>query len=1314
MRRAAWAACLLLFAANAHAEDGYDLWLRYRPVEASWAARYRDFATEVVAAPGASLAAQELMRGISGLLGAAPAVARQVTRDGAIVLRTSGSAADLGAAVDLGAPLADLKAVGGAGYLIRSIQVHGHRATLIAANSNIGVLYGAFGLLRLMQTRQPLEAVNVRESPRLAHRVLDHWDNLDGTIERGYAGASIWDWRTLPDNLKPRYTDYARACASIGINGAVLNNVNADALSLTPPYLEKAAALARVFRPYGIKVYLSARFTAPIDIGGLKSADPLDEAVRSWWRNKVDEIYRTIPDFGGFLIKANSEGQPGPQDYGRSHADGANMLAAVLAPHGGIVMWRAFVYSAHQDADRARQAYDEFVPLDGQFAANVLLQVKNGPIDFQPREPGHPLFGAMPKTPLLLEVQITKEYLGFATHLVYLGPLYEEALRFDTFAKGAGSPIGSVIAGMAGVSNIGAARNWTGSQFDQANWYVFGRLAWNPALSSRAIAEEWVRMTFSNDARFVVPTVAMMMGSREAAVDYMTPLGLAHLMAAGQHYGPGPWQGGGARADWTPPYYHRADADGIGFDRSTSGSNAVLQYAQPLAAEFNDPKTTPEKYLLWFHHLSWDYPMPSGHTLWEELVMHYSRGVEYVRQMRRSWAALERYVDAERYAETAAFLAIQEKEARWWRDACIAYFQSLAKRALPAGFAQPAPPPPLLHEIFQDHAVLQRDRPIPVWGESSAGDRVSVSIADKTIEARADAAGHWQALLPPLHAGGPYVLTVRTQSGGAQSISDILVGDVFLCSGQSNMELPVASTLNYASEIARSANDRIRVLTVAHATSPQPLARFPGPVAWVAAGPESIGNFSAACYYFARELQKSVPVALGLIHSAWGGSRIEPWISERGLRKVGGFDSALELLHMYARNPQAGNDRLGEIWEQWWHAHARSTPWTESGADWREVPLPMRDWKTWGVPELAQHDGLVWFRRDVTLTAAQAAGAATLMLGGIDKVDETWVNGKPIGNSFGYGTERPYALPAGVLRAGDNSIVVNVSSNCCAAGMYGPPDHMMLRFAAGDAVPLGGQWHYKIVPESMGFPPRAPWQSVGGLTSIYNAMIAPLGAYGLRGVLWYQGESNAEEAAQYQTLLAALMGDWRRQFGTDLPYLIVELPNFGATPAAPTASDWANLREAQRRAVLNDAHAALAVTIDVGDARQLHPPDKQSVGARLARAARHVIYGEPVTASGPVPRGATRDGARVMVSFAAVDGALVAYSANRPTAFELCAGTQSSCRFVDATLQADQVVLDAGGVKDATRVRFCWGDAPICNLYDKSGLPAGPFEIAIQ
>jgi alpha-glucuronidase len=678
----------------AHAEDGYDLWLRYRPVEAPWLERYRTSVREIVQpAAGGNGAAKELRRALTGLLSTPPAIVKKPTRDGAVVLGTPTSSATVSQL------RLDLGGLGSEGYLLGSFMIDGHRTTVIAANTDAGVLYGTFQFLRLLQTRQPIDHLALRSSPRIQHRVLNHWDNLDGTVERGYAGASLWDWQKLPDYVAPRYTDYARACASIGINGTVLTNVNADALSLTPRYLEKAAALAGVFRPYALKVYLTARFTAPMEIGGLRTADPLDPDVRRWWQRKVDEIYRLIPDFGGLLVKANSEGQPGPQDYGRSHADGADMFAAALAPHGGIVMWRAFVYSNNASEDRAMQAFREFTPLDGKFDENVLLQVKNGPIDFQPREPVHPLFGAMPRTPLMLEVQITKEYLGFATHLVFLGPLYEEVLRTDTWAKGQGSTVGKVIdgslhgyahTGMAGVANIGADRNWSGSHFDQANWYAFGRFAWDPALGARGIAEEWVRMTFSNDPGFVGPAVAMMMGSREAAVDYMTPLGLAHLMASGHHYGPGAWQGGGPRADWTPPYYHRADARGIGFDRSIDGSDAVSQYSPPVAAMFNDPQRIPEKFLLWFHHRPWDYRMTSGATLWDELVMHYTRGVEYVGQMRKTWSGLAPYVDAERFSQTAAFLAIQEKEAEWWRDATLAYFQSLSGRPFPPGYAPPA------------------------------------------------------------------------------------------------------------------------------------------------------------------------------------------------------------------------------------------------------------------------------------------------------------------------------------------------------------------------------------------------------------------------------------------------------------------------------------------------------------------------------------------------------------------------------------------------------------------------------------------------
>jgi alpha-glucuronidase len=695
-----WVLCLalmvLLGVRPAHAEDGYDLWLRYHLLAPEQVKLYGNHASELIvgaATPTQAATRSELQRGLDGLLGRAMPLTDSATRDGAIIVGTPRSST-LIARLHL-----DTQGLGREGYVIRSMLVEGHAATVIAANEDIGALYGAFHFLRLLQTGQPIDHVGVREVPRVKLRVLNHWDYLNGQVERGYAGASIWDWWKLPDWHAPRYTDYARANASIGINGTVLDNVNAGATILTPVYLQKVAALADVFRPYGIRVYLSIRFSAPIEIGGLKTADPLDPQVQAWWRAKADEIYKAIPDLGGFLVKANSEGQPGPEDYKRSHADGANMLADALAPHGGVVMWRAFVYSQTNPDDRAKQAYDEFKPLDGRFRANVLVQVKNGAVDFQPREPFHPLFGAMPKTPLMMEFEITKEYLGFATHLVYLGPLYEEVLSADTMVHGKGSSVekvvdgsleGHALTGMAGVANIGTDRNWSGSDFNQANWYVFGRLAWNPSLSSRAIAEEWVRMTFSNNPSFVRPVVEMMMGSREAAVDYMTPLGLLHLMGPGHHYGPAPWDASESRADWRPVYYHRADHDGIGFDRSRGGSDAVDQYAPSLAARFNDVRQTPETYLLYFHHVPWDYRMRSGRTLWYELVAHYTQGVEDVRQMRDTWRHLDGYIDSERYNQVAAFLAIQEKEATWWRDACIAYFQSVSGLPLPPGYAPPA------------------------------------------------------------------------------------------------------------------------------------------------------------------------------------------------------------------------------------------------------------------------------------------------------------------------------------------------------------------------------------------------------------------------------------------------------------------------------------------------------------------------------------------------------------------------------------------------------------------------------------------------
>ena len=692
LRALGLALLLALLPAWAMAEDGHELWLRYRLLPTVARAQLLAGARAIVlASPGSATtqaAVAELQRGVAGLTGREPPRSAQVGA-GALVLTTRAQAP---AGLDL--PWAEL---GSEGYLLRRVKLQGRDVTMIAANGDVGLLYGSFAWLRAAQTGADLARLDERSAPKVVLRMLNHWDNLDRHVERGYAGASLWDWWKLPDILDPRYVDYARANASLGINGTVLNNVNAKAESLTAPYLAKAAALADQFRPYGIKVYLSARFSAPVELGGLKTADPLDPAVRAWWKAKADEVYRAIPDFGGFLVKANSEGQPGPQDYGRNHADGANMLAEALSAHGGVVLWRAFVYAADA-SDRAKQAFAEFQPLDGKFAPNVIVQVKNGPIDFQPREPFHPLFGAMPKTPLALELQITKEYLGFSTHLVHLGPLFQEVLQADTGRGGAvarvvdGSLEGHRLTAIAGVANIGTDRNWSGSQFDQANWYAFGRMAWDPDAKAAAVARDWVAQTFTTRPAARDEIVALMLASREAVVDYMTPLGLHHLMDTGHHYGPGPWVNNLERADWNPTYFHRAGRDGIGFDRTPTGSNAVAQYAPALARLWADPRSTPPELLLWFHHLPWDYAMPSGRSLWAELVYRYDRGVATVDDMGRRWAALRGDIDPERYAEVAAYLAVQAREARWWRDACIAYFQSASGLPLPASVRPPEKP----------------------------------------------------------------------------------------------------------------------------------------------------------------------------------------------------------------------------------------------------------------------------------------------------------------------------------------------------------------------------------------------------------------------------------------------------------------------------------------------------------------------------------------------------------------------------------------------------------------------------------------------
>ncbi|MFA5555406.1 MAG: alpha-glucuronidase family glycosyl hydrolase [Phycisphaerae bacterium] len=684
-------------------DDGYRLWLKYDTIQNEKLLKsYRSLISSVIV-PGQSemstIIREEISKGLAGLLGKEISVNKSSDRFGSLYICKAGESDVINKARLSG----KLNGLGSEGYIIQTAKLNNSKTILVCANDDNGLLYGMFAFLRLIQTGQSLENLNIISSPKIQYRLLNHWDNLNGTIERGYAGKSLWKWNELPDKIDERYKDYARANASIGINGTVLNNVNANPNILRPEYLKKTAALADVFRPYGIKVFLSVNFSSPISsefeidrnrrggIGDLPTSDPMNPKVRQWWKDKAKEIYELIPDFGGFLVKANSEGMPGPQDYQRTHVDGANMLAEALEPYKGIVMWRAFVYDADVDPDRAKRAYMEFVPLDSQFHKNVFVQPKNGPIDFQPREPVLPLFGAMPKTPLMLELQITQEYLGHSTHLVYLAPMWKEYFDFDTYADGRGSSLGKIIdgslhgyhiTGVAGVANTGNDRNWCGHLFAQANWYAYGRLSWDYELTSEQIAKEWIKSTLTGEPAAVATIESMMMGSWEACVNYMTPLGLHHIMQEDFHYGPEPQLASAARDDWNSVYYHRADANGIGFNRSSTGSNAVSQYFSPLREIFDDVNSCPEKYLLWFHHVPWDFKMKSGRTLWDELCYRYYLGTDYVDKMAGDWQRVEKYINPYLFSHVAEKLQQHKKDAGIWRDTCLKYFQKFSEKPI--------------------------------------------------------------------------------------------------------------------------------------------------------------------------------------------------------------------------------------------------------------------------------------------------------------------------------------------------------------------------------------------------------------------------------------------------------------------------------------------------------------------------------------------------------------------------------------------------------------------------------------------------------
>jgi sialate O-acetylesterase len=626
---------------------------------------------------------------------------------------------------------------------------------------------------------------------------------------------------------------------------------------------------------------------------------------------------------------------------------------------------------------------------------------------------------------------------------------------------------------------------------------------------------------------------------------------------------------------------------------------------------------------------------------------------------------------------------------------------------------------PLLNPLFQDHAVIQRDRADPVWGHAKPGEAVNISFDGHDIHAQADADGRWQASLPAHAAGGPYTLTVATPDGDTQTIHDVLVGDVWLCSGQSNMQLQVKRALDARAEVQDASNDRIRVLTVDDISSVKPLDSIPASDHWLATTPKTIAEFSATCYFYARELQKDVPVPMGLVVAAWGGSRIEPWMSEAALRKVGDYGASLDLLAEYRKDPVHAGQQWSRVWQAWWHSRPgiakNDEPWNPADANdngWLAAPIDSGAWQHWGKPELANFTGMLWYRTSVTLTQAQAAQHAALNFTA-NEIDQTWVNGHWVGTGYGNGDVRGYAIPPGVLHEGKNLIAVNVLNTYRDGGIYGPSSKRALHLADGSNVPLG-TWQYKVVPLAYGAPPNVPWQSTSGLTTLYNGMIAPLGHYAFRGELWYQGESNTGDAASYRKLLEAWRADERERFGADLPVLIAQLSSYGPSPTHPGESGWADVREAQRLAAAEDPHSGLAVSVDIGERYDIHPANKQELGRRLARAARHVIYGAALPPSGPTPAAARQTGDTVTLTFHDVTGQLVAYSADNPIGFELCGDQPGSCHYALAEIHGNQVVLHAhASAQNAARVRYCWADSPICTLYDQAGLPAGPFQLTI-
>lgn len=1091
-----------------------------------------------------------------------------------------------------------------------------------------------------------LEAEAPSASKPFRLRLMNHWDNPDGTVERGYAGRSLWKWKEipadrrkpLPRHLRKRYEEYGRHLHEYGINGTVLNNVNAKPLMLQTEMLQRVARIADVLRPYGVRVYLSVNFASPKALGDVETADPMDRRVQEWWQEKADEIYGLIPDFGGFLVKANSEGEPGPADYGRSHAEGANMLANALDRHDGIVMWRAFVYAPTGD-DRASQAYNEFVPLDGQFADNVILQIKNGPIDFQPREPVSPLFFAMKRTRMMAELQITQEYTGHSIHTCFLVPMWQ-----DFFAQLAAQ--GVKLEGVAGVANTGDAHNWTANPLALANWYGFGRLACNPKAEPKQIAEDFLRENISSDERFVAPVTDLLLRSHEALVDYMMPMGLHHIFAAGHHYGPEPWcEREGWREDWLPRYYHRADSIGIGFNRSdheepclkgVQGSDNVAQYPETLHTLYNNIATCPESLLLWFHHVEWNYRFEDGRSLWEHLCRHYDKGVGEAQDFVRIWQQVRPYIDRKLYEAQLWRLQRQADDAQWWRDACLLYFQTFSRMPLPSGSLPTAftlqelqafqlqmdnysaPDPQALPQVqrlrlprfFGDGMVLQRNVRIPVWGWAAPGSKVKVEMNGRHASAKAGKDGRWNVALPKMKAGGPYELTV-----GNLTIHDVLIGDVFLCSGQSNMELPVRRCMDsVASMVKGYANPRIRYLKIPHQYNYLHTDDDMNVRPWQDITPENCGEVSALCYIMARELQEQYDVPIGIINSAVGGTQVQAWMPRETLEAFDGF--AQEFLlprHRQANWVDSVNSveqRAAAEWDMQTNAcDSILCRWKREGYDfasWRRVGM-FDDWshgQKQGPTAKGNVNGSYWFRSTINVPADLAGHPARLRFGAMKDADTIFINGQCIGNTTYEYPPRNYDVPAGSLRAGENSIVVHLISQN-GQPHFTPGKRYQLEIGE-HIIPLGDTLQMAVGckrPER----PRCTY-FVDCPAALYNAMIAPLRQFPFRGIVWYQGESNIETPHHYADYLTALAASWRKQFGRELPFVIVQLPTFMGFATSSQETGWAQIRHEQYLASQRIPKSAIVPLADTGETYDIHPQDKHIVGHRVAQQMSRLAY----------------------------------------------------------------------------------------------------------